>query len=399
MGLRRDGERLLGPVEFSFLMFAMASCLPLFFLGPIGYELGLSLQQVLVAALLGNLVVAAAMALNGLPGVRERIGFPEHARRVFGRYHRVPVLLRGLVGGLWYGVEAFNGALAMVLIVLVALGYQGGEAVALSFRLLPLALLVYVATIIIVFRRGITAVGRAATMAGPILLLYFAWLALREPPASLAPTAAPTGVPWLSTPFLAYLAVQTNWWATVAVNMSDLSRAARDWRTVWIGVLAGMVGGQLLGTYLSYQLALRAGTALPHEIILSQSPGTLAVLLGLAFAFLAPWTTDLSANLPALASLVREVGRLDERRAAVAAGLLGLVLAPWYLMDRAQEIVGYVATFAASYGVLLGPILGAMLAYQIATPPRTDGARALLAMTIGILAAYATSIMQAKSNR
>jgi len=392
MGLRHDSGRLLGPVEFTFLMFSMASCLPLFFLGPIGYGLGLSLEQVVAAALLGNLVVAVAMAVNGLPGVRERIGFPEQARRVYGRWHRVPVLLRGLVGGLWYGVEAFNGALAMVLIALVVAGYSG-DPLAASFRLLPIALAVYVASIIIVFRRGMHAVGKAATLAGPILLLYFAWLALREPAAQLgAPPGAPAGVPWLSTAFLAYLAVQTNWWATVAVNMSDLSRAARDWRTVWIGVLAGMVGGQLLGTVLSYSLAVRAGSALPHEIILSQSPGTLAVLLGLAFAFLAPWTTDLSANLPALAGLVRETLGVDEKRAAVAAGLLGLVLAPWYLMDRAQEIVGYVAAFAASYGVLLGPILGAMLAYQITPPPRTDGARATIATLLGITVAYATSI-------
>ena len=392
MGLRQGEGGLLGPLEFTFLMFSMASCLPLFFLGPIGYELGLSLGQVLAAALLGNMIVAISMAVNGLPGVRDRVDFGGQARRVFGRLYKVPVLLRGLVGGMWYGVEAFNGALAMVLIILVAAGYSGEEAISLSFRLLPLALLFYVASIVLVFRRGIAAVGRAATLAGPVLLLYFAWLALQDTGTSLQAQGAPAGVPWLSTAFLAYLAVQTNWWATVAVNMSDLSRAARDWRTVWVGVLAGMVGGQLAGTLLSYQLAVQAGTGLPHEIILSQSPGTLAVLLGLAFAFLAPWTTDLSANLPALGALVKETTGLDEKKAAALAGLLGLVLAPWYLMDEAQQIVDYVAGFAASYGVLLGPILGAMIAHQLARPKTTDGTAATTAMILGIAAAYAYSI-------
>ncbi len=390
MGLRREDSGLLGPLGFAFLMFSMASCLPLFFLGPIAYDMGLSLGQALVAALVGNAVVAAALVLNGLPGVRERIGFGEHARRVFGRFYKIPVLLRGLVGGLWYGVEAFNGALAMVMIVLFLAGVPREAISAEAMKYLPLALAFYVASIILVFRRGMAAVGRAATLAGPLLLAYFAWLAIRSPgEATLAAYSAP-GVSWLSATFLAYLAIQTNWWATVAVNASDLTSAARDVKSVAIGVALGLVGGQLLGTLLGYRLAAVSGSALPHEIILSEAPGALAILLGLAFAFLAPWTTDLSANVPALADLVEEIGGTSRARAAVVAGLLGLVLAPWYALDKAGEIVGYVAGFAASYGVLLGPILGAMLAW-LALRGRLPATVAFAGMLAGIVASYAFS--------
>ena len=388
MGERRS--RLLGPVGFALLMFSMASCLPLFFLGPIAYQMGLSLEQALVAALAGNGVVATAIVLNGLYGVESRRGYNDHARRVFGRFYRIPVALRGIVGGLWYGVEAFNGALAILLIILFLAGLRGDELMTEAMRLLPLALAGYVASIILVYRRGITAVGRAASLAGPLLLAYMAWLAITRPETiSLSPAGTPR-VPWLSAAFLGYLAIQTNWWATVAVNASDLTRAARDKLSVALGVALGLVGGQLLGTLIGYGLAASSGSALPHEIILSEAPGTLAVVLGLSFAFLAPWTTDLSANIPALADLVEEALGSARRHAPVVAGLLGLILAPWYLTDRAGDIVGYVASFAASYGVLLGPILGAMLAWLV--DEGASGGRALAAMTMGVLASYAFSL-------
>ena len=375
---------------FALLMFSMASCLPLFFLGPIAYDMGLSLAQALTAALVGNGVVAAAIVLNGLYGVRTRRGYNDHARSVFGRFYRIPVLLRGIVGGLWYGVEAFNGALAILLIVLFLAGLRGEELMAEAMRLLPLALAGYVASIILVYRRGIAAVGRAASIAGTLLLAYLAWLAISQQGTLELASASRPGVPWLSAAFLGYLAIQTNWWATVAVNASDLTRAARDARAVAIGAALGLVGGQLLGTLVGYGLAAASGSALPHEIILSQAPGALAVVLGLSFAFLAPWTTDLSANIPALADLVEEALGRARRHAPLVAGLLGLVLAPWYLTDRAADIVGYVASFAASYGVLLGPILGAMLAWLVDEEAR--GWKALAAMATGIVASYAFSL-------
>ncbi|MEB2836863.1 MAG: cytosine permease, partial [Desulfurococcales archaeon] len=388
----------LGPASYAFMMFSMASCLPLFFLGPIAYKLGLSLEQALAAALAGNLVVAVAMALNGYPGVAEGLDFPRQAARVYGGPgSKLVVALRGLVGALWFGVEAYNGALALVMIALLALGHGPEGLVDAATPLVPLALAAYLASMLAVLRRGMGHAGRAASLAGPLMLLYFAWLALwlhHQRPAPGAPT--PPGVPWGSAAFLGYLAVQTNWWATVAVNMSDLTRVARDWRSVWLGVLAGMVGGQVLGTYLGYQLAAMTGVSLPQEVIARYAPGAAAVLLGLLFAFLAPWTTDLTANVPALTDILTGALGAPWRIAAPAAVAAGFLLAPWWALGRAQEIVGYVSSFASSYGVILGPILGPMLAHQWLTrhPPRTGdppGAPALLAMLAGIAASYASA--------
>lgn len=403
MGLG-EAQKGLGPLSFAFVMFSMASCLPLFFLGPIAYSSGLSLEQALVAALLGNAIVAVAMALNGHAGIARRIDFPAQAREIFGTLGaKIVVVLRGLVGALWFGVEAYNGALALIMIALLALGASSSGLLEKATPLIPLALTLYLGLMLLVLKRGMKeGVGKAATIAGPLLLLYFAWLAWWLHTSGYTASATVEGVAWTSAAFLVYLAIQTNWWATVAVNMSDLTRMARDWRSVWVGVFLGMVGGQLLGTYLGYELAAITGKALPQEIIAAYAPGAVAILLGLLFAFLAPWTTDLTANVPALMDILMENLRMNWRKAAIAATILGFILAPWWALDKAQDIVGYVTSFAASYGVILGPILGPMIAgywllgigrtvHHNPHTPRVD-APALGALALGIAASYAASI-------
>ena len=66
-----------------------------------------------------------------------------------------------------------------------------------------------------------------------------------------------------------YLAVQTNWWATIALNISDLSRGLyKDKRGVCglvVGPMVGIVLGQIVGTLLGYYLALLAGYVTPQE--------------------------------------------------------------------------------------------------------------------------------------
>ncbi len=380
----------MGSIRFTLLMFSMAACLPLFFLGPIAYGNGLSLGEALLGALLGNLVVVILLSLNGKYGVKYRKGFGPQAKKIFGKYYKIPVFLRGLVGALWYGVEAFNGALAIVIIALFTIGYSGQDIVSKAYYYLPVALAIYVALIIAFFKKGVRGIGKAAELAGPALFLYFAWLALWISKQPTQPTSISLGVGITSAAFLTYLAVQTNWWATVAVNISDLSKGAKDWKTVWIGAVVGLLGGQLVGTYLGYKLALQTGHVLPHEIILNAAPGTIPILLGLLFAFLAPWTTDLSANLPALSDLIEEVFSIDKKKAAVIAGLSGFLLAPWYLLENAQSIVNYVTAFASSYGVLLGPILGVMLAYEY-IHAKTDSILPIIGLFSGIAVSYAAS--------
>jgi NCS1 family nucleobase:cation symporter-1 len=59
-------EKRYNTLTFTFMMFSMNTCIPMFFLGPIAHSLGLNLWQALVGALIGNLAAVTIMYLNGV---------------------------------------------------------------------------------------------------------------------------------------------------------------------------------------------------------------------------------------------------------------------------------------------------------------------------------------------
>jgi len=354
---------------FLWIMFSMNTCIPLFLLGPTALNLGLSPEQALVGSLLGATATALVMILNGVPGVKYGVPYPVQLKPSWGaKGSHIAVVLRGIVGAGWYGIEAYCGSLAAMMILLYVVGYAGRrpEVIATAaYNYLPLLLVAYVIAAAYVTYGGLKAIGRLANIAGPVMVLYFIWLLayLRGIGTGAEP---PTGVSYFSPEFATYLAVQTNFWATVALNISDLSRGLppgrKGYKALVLGALGGIVVGQVAGTMLGYYLALYAGHVTPQEIILYTAPGSIAVLLGQLFALLAPFSTDVTANIPALNNILTATFKLRPRHAAIVCGLIGFLLAPWWAARSGPGIVYYVTAFCANYGVILGPIAGIMLA-------------------------------------
>ncbi len=352
------------------MFFSMNTCIPMFFLGPIGKSLGLSLTQVLVGAALGNALTALVMWLNGVIGTRYGVSYPVQLRESFGfKGTAVPLFMRGLVGLMWFGIEAFVGSLALLMIFLVIIGTPKADVLPLATRYLPIALVFYIASLIYVMRHGLPGIGVMANWAGPLLLIYFIWLViwLAINPEFSANTSKLfiSTAGYLSMGFFTYLAVQVNWWATVALNISDISRGIKpnNKTALPVGIFIGLVIGQIIGTALGYVAITLTGIVLPQEIILKFSPGIIAAIIGLSFAFIAPWSTDIVANVPAVTSLLMSLSsKFSFKKAVTATGIIAFFVAPWWAFDKAQGIVNYTTQWAANYGILLGPIAGIMIA-------------------------------------
>jgi len=363
-------KRHYGAVTFTWMMFGMNTCIPMFFLGPIAMSLGLNPAQAAIGAFLGNMAAVAVLMLNAVPGVKYGIPYPVQLRPSWGfKGSQIAVVLRGIVGTGWYGVEAYNGSLAIIMILLYAAGYGGRapQAIALaSFKYVGIIVAPYVIAATYVMYKGLGAIGKFVDYAGPIMVLYFVWLLFylhhTRPPG----IHAPSGVPYSSHAFAVYLAVQTNWWATVALNISDLSRGLYRDKRGYIGIVAGpLIGiiiGQIAGTLLGYFLVLYAGKVTPQEIVLYKAPGAVAIILGELFAFLAPFSTDITANIPALLNILTSTFKIRIKWAAIISGIIGFFVAPWWAVKSGPGIVNYVTAFSANYGVILGPIAGIMLA-------------------------------------
>lgn len=59
-------QQKYGGWTWTLMMFSMNTCIPMFFLGPIGQGLGLNFWQVMWGALVGNLAAVIVVCLNGV---------------------------------------------------------------------------------------------------------------------------------------------------------------------------------------------------------------------------------------------------------------------------------------------------------------------------------------------
>jgi NCS1 family nucleobase:cation symporter-1 len=353
---------------FTFMMFSMNTAIPMFFLGPIGAQLGLNINQALWGAFIGNLASVIIMWLNGMPGIKYGINFPVQLRESFGFAGKhIPIIMRGISGTVWFGVEAYAGSLAIMMIIYAAWGIPTEQVTPLAIKYLVIALIFYLGSFYVVMRFGLTGIGKMADYAGPVMLIYYIWLVYflwgKPEFAANIPKLYESKVAYFSMPFLIYLAVQTNWWATVAVNISDLSRGIhpKNSKAFPVGMLLGIVICQVVGTWLGYASVVLTGTILPQDIILKFAPGAFAIGAGLLFCFLAPWSTDLTANSIPLMNILMATAKLRWKTAALIASIIAFFAAPWWAVDSGPKYVDYIIAWASNYGILVGPIAGIMV--------------------------------------
>ncbi len=119
------------------------------------------------------------MWLNGIPGVKYGLNYPVQLRGSFGfGGGHVPVILRGLAGLMWFGIEAWAGSLAITMIIVKLTGVPNDQVTAVAIKYIIPALLVYLGSFVLVMLFGLQGIGKMANWAGPIMLIYFVWLVI-----------------------------------------------------------------------------------------------------------------------------------------------------------------------------------------------------------------------------
>ena len=332
-------------------------------------SLGLNFWQALWGSLVGNLAAVIVMWLNGVVGVRHGLTYPVQLRSTFGfRGTHIPVIMRGLSGLMWFGIEAWAGSLAITMIIVSLTGTAKDQVTAVAIRYLIIALVVYLGSFVLVMLFGLQGIGQMANWAGPIMLIYFVWLVIFLLTGSqFQGNVANLWVKkagYFSIPFFLYLAVQTNWWATVALNISDISRGINPQKkgAFGTGLFVGIVLCQMLGTALGFTAVALTGTILPQDIIVKFAPGIVPAIIGLLFAFLAPWSTDMTANSIPLFNILMSSFKLRWKPAVIVGTIIAFFAVPWWHVSSGQSYVDYIQAWAGNYGIILGPIAGLMIA-------------------------------------
>ncbi|GEM_PF-285637 len=364
-------EKIMDTLSYTMMILSMTVTTSIFFLGWLSKILGLSLIETIVAAFIGNSVVALIMYLNGVVGIKYGIPFPIQLGYTFGyKGSIIPLIIRVVISIFWYGVGGFIAAWAITEMAMLVAGIPVKVILSEGLKYTPITFVLYLAFVWFVGYRKIQGIKWLDNIAGPLLLAFFLWFVwylgtLKGLPGSWEQVYGGKGVGWLSQNFFLMVAVQTAWWGTIALNVSDICRYCKSEKALIVGHIFGLVIPQVVGTYLGYvATTLTGGVHSPIDIIAKYTPTPLLGILGLVFATLATGSTNVTGDIPAATNGIIRIAKISWTKAlTIATFLAWLVIGPYaiFCWKKAMDVANYLLDFNWYYSMWLGPIAGVMV--------------------------------------
>jgi nucleobase:cation symporter-1, NCS1 family len=423
-------ERTWNVWHIASLWVGMSVCIPSYMLASSMISAGLGWRWSLFAVFLGNAIVLVPLVINAHAGTRYGIPFPVFARAAFGtRGTHVPSVLRALVACGWFGIQTWIGGLAIH--ALVGIVWPGFQTVGGDWRFMDygaphyLSFLVFWCLNLYFVWAGTEAIKWLETIAAPVLLLLgFALLGWAVSAAGGFATlldgagrlgaAQPTRslfdlVPWVTA--------MVGYWATLSLNIPDFTRYAKSQRDQMAGQALGLLTTMPLVAFIGIAVTSASVTVYgeaiwnPVDLLarISAESGSLWIgLASMAAILVATLTTNIAANIVAPANSFANLapGLISFRAGGLLAGVVGVVIAPWRLLDVYQMwLISYSGLLGAAGGVLVCDYLfvrrGRLSVEELYAPQgrysyrRGVNPAAMVALAAGILVALAGTIVPA----
>ena len=160
-------QRPIGMLGYAWIWVGIAVIIATYSLGATGIQGGFSLGAVVLTILLANLAIGALMLLTADIGAEHGLSFAVYLRAPFGLYGtHLPAVSRGIVAAMWFGIQTYLGALALILVVLAQWSTNN------SANLIPAALtFVNLAPRFVTYRSGVALAGIVGTLCFPWQIL------------------------------------------------------------------------------------------------------------------------------------------------------------------------------------------------------------------------------------
>jgi nucleobase:cation symporter-1, NCS1 family len=220
--------------------------------------------------------------------------------------------------------------------------------------------------------RGSNAIKRLEAWAAPFLIVaglaLLGWAMARA--GGLGPILAQPSKFKTTGEFLAFfvpsLTAMVGFWATLALNIPDLSRFAHDQRAQVRGQLYGLPTTMTLFSFIGVAVTsasvLIFGEAIWDPVaLLSRLGNPLVILISLFALLIATLTTNVAANVVGPANDFSNLwpSRITFAIGGILTGILGIAIMPWRLLaDYGTYIFGWLV----GYSSFLGPIAGIFIA-------------------------------------
>ncbi|WP_370556796.1 NCS1 family nucleobase:cation symporter-1 [Edwardsiella tarda] len=379
-------KRTWGIGSFASLWIGIMVSIPALMLGTGIIQVGMSWSQALFTVVLGHTIVMLPAVLLGHPGAKYGINFPLLSRAVFGiKGSIIPTLVRAILGCFWFGVTAWIGGQAITNIISIffpAYSSLGFVSAFLSFFLFVLL------NIIVAFNEN-AGVKWLADKSALILiflsLLVILWaLSVSGWSVSeLLSQPAVSGKEDLENFWIIFFPALSSFIAfdsTIALNMSDFTKNAKNQRSQFLGQI---IFAPLATAYIVFVgVAMTAGSSIAFNeviwdpvVLISRFESPSLVIITSAFILLATLTTNVPANLIPPANVFNtlisnKVKAFKYWYAVVLVALLSVFGMPWKVLADPDNLIFVVL---GMLGALLGPITGIYLvSYWIENKTKID---------------------------
>jgi NCS1 family nucleobase:cation symporter-1 len=408
-------QRTWSTYHIASLWVGLSVCIPTYMLAAGLVDGGMNWWQAIFTIMLGNFIVLIPMVLIAHAGTRYGIPFPVLARASFGvRGANVPAILRGLVACGWFGIQTWIGGQAIYTMLRVAMPEWEPPLA------LPLAFMAFWLWNMYIVVKGSESIKFLEAWAAPFLiaagLALLAWAMVRAGglgPILARPSRFQTTGEFVRF-FIPSLTAMVGFWATLALNIPDLSRYARDQKAqIWgqfLGLPPTMTLVAFIGVAVTSASAIIFGeTIWDPVVLLSKLESPVVILVSLFALLIATLTTNVAANVVAPANGFANLwpARINFAIGGIITGVIGIAIMPWKLLS---DYGTYIFGWLIGYSGFLGPIAGIFIAdYWVVRRGRlslpdlysADGiygrwnARALVALAAGVVVALVGLVVPA----
>lgn len=353
-------ERSITPSKLIYLWFVMAVVLSTFMIAAQGYP-SLTVWEIVITLVVSHTILAVIMWFTQDLGIKYGLNFSVSLRPAFGYVGIViPAYLRALPAIFWFGFQTWVAALAINQITVSVWGFDQ----------MMLWIIIMAAIQILHTTLGIRAITRFSTFATPLLLIlgiYILYVIFGQYGLSFG-SVMQMGGDRGGTTFWIQISAFIGAWATMALTIMDITKDCKVtpeetvswWQSTkkfmvaqWLGFVPATVFFGFVGV-VSMLATGEYNPVLVLSHILSDNP--LMLILSMLFILVATWSTNDTANLYPVAYVLASTfpNKITFKRGIIIAGVVGIIIQPWYTAD-------YLSAVAGLFGTILAPITGILI--------------------------------------
>ncbi len=360
-------RRTWGLYNYASLWVAMSVCIPTYMLASGLIAGGMNWWQAVGTILLGNLIVLVPMLLNAHAGTKYGIPFPVLVRASFGvRGANIPAVLRALVACGWFGIQTWIGGAAIHSMLQILWPATADP------RFVWVCFFAFWLLNIFVIWKGIDTIRFLEGIGAPFMLgvglLMLWWITSKAGgfgPVLSSPSKFHDTASFLKF-FIPSLTAMVGFWATVALNIPDFTRYARDQRAQMLGQAFGLPTAMTLYSFIGVAVTSASvvlfGEAIWDPVaLIGRFHQPLVAFIALIAILLATLNTNVAANVVSPSNDFSNLNPrlISFRTGGFITGIVGVLMMPWRLLS---DFSAYIFGWLVGYSGLLGPIAGVMIA-------------------------------------